>query len=100
MMHRPQGSGAATGDAADGIGVVISQKAAGARPWFGEDDGGRGCLTGEGEFFQNFYHKKLQTFKITKYNGHSVPIHPVSTSINPGFSFVSSILPFTHLQLF
>lgn len=72
MMHRPQGSGAATGDAADGIGVVISQKAAGARPWFGEDDGGRGCLTGEGEFFQMFIikngrHSKLQSIMDTLY---------------------------------
>ena len=38
-MLRPWGSGAAAGDAADGKGVVISQRAAGLRPWHGENDG-------------------------------------------------------------
>lgn len=72
-MLRPYRSGAATGDAADGRGAVISQRAAGSRPWCGENHGG-GAASLERVYFLNFYHKEWQTFKTAKYDEHSVLI--------------------------
>lgn len=69
-MLRPWGSGAATGDAADGKGVVISQGAAGLRPWRGENDGG-GTASLERV---HFYHKKRSVFKTARDNEHSALI--------------------------
>lgn len=67
---RPWASGAATGDAADGKGVVISQRAAGLRPWHGEIDGG-GAASLEWVYF---YHKKRSSFKTARDNEHSALI--------------------------
>lgn len=69
-MLRPWGSGAATGDAADGKGVVISQGAAGLTPRHGENDGG-GAASLEWVYF---YHKKRSAFKTARDNEHSALI--------------------------
>lgn len=98
-MLRPWGSGAATGDAADGKGIVISQRAAGSRPQCVGKMMGGGAASLERVWFKiftlkNCRHSKLPSIKNPRYLSPSFNNYQLRTSS------VSSLLPFRIPQLF